>query len=131
MSAQILIVDDDALMREELADSLRHEGYLVEIASGGREAVKKLDRNHFVLMLLDLKMPEVSGFDVLKHIREKGKKIKVIVISGMPLSGSLMDMEHFSDGADSRNLLKIADYVTGKPFDFDKLLTQIKKFVPR
>ncbi|MBI5444989.1 MAG: sigma-54-dependent Fis family transcriptional regulator [Deltaproteobacteria bacterium] len=72
MAKLILVVDDDALVRRLMAGILRQEGYAVDEASGGREGLAKLSASAYDLVLTDLKMPDVSGTDLLRE----GKKLR-------------------------------------------------------
>ena len=71
MAKRILIVDDDEMVRMALNELLKPEGYEVHIASGGAEALKKLDDNTYDLLMLDIIMPEMDGFELCKRIRER------------------------------------------------------------
>ena len=65
---KILIVDDDPNIRDTLQRSLRAHGYVVHTASGGNDAVKCLNREAFDLVLLDIVMPDIDGFQVMDHL---------------------------------------------------------------
>jgi len=79
---KILIVDDEELIRETLADILVHEGYQVEEASDGFQAVNLIKKNRFDLVLCDIKMPKVDGMEVLEKSMELAPDVPVIMISG-------------------------------------------------
>ncbi len=70
MAKRILIVDDDEMVRMALNELLKPEGYEIHIASGGAEALKRLDENGYDLLMLDIIMPEMDGFELCKRIRE-------------------------------------------------------------
>jgi CheY-like chemotaxis protein len=72
MAKTILVVDDDELVRVALNELLRPEGYEVHLASGGAEALEKLDQNGYDLLMLDIIMPEMDGFELCRKIRERG-----------------------------------------------------------
>ncbi|MCD6248743.1 MAG: response regulator [candidate division Zixibacteria bacterium] len=76
----ILIVDDEAIIRDFLSEVL--EDYDIDIATGGDEAIVKLKDRTFDIIITDLRMPEVSGEEVVKAAQEFSPKTKVIVISG-------------------------------------------------
>jgi len=82
---RILVVDDNAANRDMLSRRLDREGYSVDTASDGREALAKLEAANFDLVLLDIVMPELDGFAVLKTIRAdpRWKEIAVIMISAL------------------------------------------------
>ena len=71
MAKRILIVDDDEMVLIALNELLRPEGYEVHTVSRGAEALKKLDQNGYDLLMLDVIMPEMDGFELCKKIREK------------------------------------------------------------
>lgn len=76
----ILIVDDEEIIRDFLSEVL--EDYDITIACDGDEAIDKLKEKHFDLILTDLRMPKVSGEEVVKAARKLDPQAKVIVISG-------------------------------------------------
>lgn len=71
MAKRILIVDDDEMVRIALNELLRPEGYEVIIVSSGEEAIKKIDENSYDLLMLDIIMPEMDGFELCRKIRER------------------------------------------------------------
>lgn len=83
--AKILIADDNADSRETLGRFLEREGHTVAGAATGREALKCLDDDDFDLLLLDLVMPEMNGFEVLESLQQRGvlQHLPVILISGL------------------------------------------------
>ena len=78
----ILVADDEAMIREGIAAFLTEEGYQVILAKDGEEALDKLQEHSIHLVLLDLMMPKVSGFEVLKELK-KNQDIPVIVLSAL------------------------------------------------
>lgn len=80
--AKILLADDDPRMLDSLSALLSLYDYTVETALGGQEAIRKLVSNQYDLLLLDLKMPVVSGHDVMRYMSEHGIKTMTIVVSG-------------------------------------------------
>jgi len=78
---RVLIVDDEEIARISLAEILRLEGFDIQTASGGQTAVELLHSEHFDVMVLDLKMPGMSGIDVLKAIVDTLPDLKVIVLT--------------------------------------------------
>ncbi len=79
---KIMLIDDEKDYREATAELLSLQGYKVEQAANGFEALKKLKRNNFDIILSDLKMPKPSGNDLLKKIKARNKNTKVIFVSG-------------------------------------------------
>lgn len=78
---KILIVDDDPNIRIIFSKVLKMDGYDVELASTGFQALDLMLKDHFDLLILDIKMPEIHGLEVLSLIRETGNNIPVIVCS--------------------------------------------------
>ena len=66
---RLLIVDDDKQIRELLAFDISHSGYIVDTAVDGQEGLNKALENHYDLILLDVMMPKMNGYDVCKNIR--------------------------------------------------------------
>lgn len=117
---RILITDDEPSMRQGLADNLEFEGYKVEMAADGTEALDLLSKNEYDLLILDVMMPEVSGFDVCKKIRQQGNNIPVILLTA---KGEEIDrVLGLELGAD--------DYIT-KPFSLRELLARVKAILRR
>ena len=79
---KILIVDDEEIIRNFLYDFLVEEGYPPDLASDGDEAIEKIKNFDYDLVVTDMKMPNVSGIEVLKAAKLKNPKSNVIVITG-------------------------------------------------
>lgn len=79
--ARILVVDDNAVVVKHVAEELRKHGHEIKEALGGKDAIASLDSDKYDLMLLDLLMPEVSGYAVLDHIENwpEDRRPKVIL----------------------------------------------------
>jgi DNA-binding NtrC family response regulator len=114
---KILVVDDEPSLRELLRRGLSQLGnYSVEVASNGAEAIEKIEKDLFELVLTDLKMPEMDGLELLKAI--KGTRPELIVII-MTAHGTIETaVEAMKIGAN--------DYIT-KPIDFNDLLIHMSK----
>ena len=80
--ASVLIVDDEASIRDSLRMILEFEGYRVDEAAGGSQALAKVAERPPDAVVLDIKMPEMDGLDVLKAFRERGYDMPVLMISG-------------------------------------------------
>lgn len=117
---KILVVEDELPMLQGLKDNLEFEGYEVETATNGAEGLNKLLTNQFNLVLLDVMMPELSGFDVCKAARAKGNKTPVIMLTAR---GEEIDkVLGLEFGAD--------DYIT-KPFSLRELLARVRAILRR
>jgi CheY-like chemotaxis protein len=80
----VLIVEDETIMRESLQDWLKEEGYEVDTAESGEEALQKIGEKEFGVAVLDLRLPGKDGLEVLREATEKDPKIKGIVITAYP-----------------------------------------------
>ena len=82
MSGQILVVDDDPIECKSLSEFLKLEGYSVDSAQSGAEALAKLENGPFHVVLTDVNMPDVTGFDILKHAADNYPDVSVVLITG-------------------------------------------------
>ena len=80
--AKILVVDDEAPIRITLRELLRRHGYEVTLAASGQEAIACIDREGFDLLLLDLKLPGISGLEVATYAQGRGSTAPVIILTG-------------------------------------------------
>jgi DNA-binding response OmpR family regulator len=84
MPRKILVVDDDILVLEALRELLVADGYEVATATRGQEALETMEREHFDLVVLDVVMPKMTGFDVCRQIRtrdDEKSRVKIIVLT--------------------------------------------------
>lgn len=114
----ILIVEDDAAISNLIAGTLRRENYGCTCALDGREGADWIEKRHFDLVLLDLMLPEISGYDLLEYIRPTGTP--VIIISAM---GQVDDR--------IRGLRMGADDYLVKPFQVGELLARVEAVLRR
>jgi len=112
----ILVVDDEEALRTVLSSELSSEGYLVDTASDGDEAITILQGKSFDLVLLDIKMPRVDGFEVLKFIKKTNPAMKVIMLT------AFADLKN----AIESKKLGAEDFIS-KPYDLVDLLTTIER----
>lgn len=82
MQTSILIIDDDADIRESLSDMLSHEGYLVQSAATGNEALQHAKREPYGAALLDIQLPDLNGLSVLKVMMELDPSLPIIILTG-------------------------------------------------
>lgn len=80
-AATILVVDDEENAREGLSKILSKEGYVVETAANGKEAIDTIKRQNFDLVITDMRMPLMDGFEVLREIKKMSDEIGVIMIT--------------------------------------------------
>ena len=81
MARRILVVDDDEMVLMALDELLKPEGYDVHTVGSGSEALRKLEENAYDLIMTDVIMPEMDGFELCKRIREKEKYREIPVVS--------------------------------------------------
>jgi CheY-like chemotaxis protein len=84
---KILLVDDNAVVRDMLVDLVGSLGYVADAASGGTEALALFDRNRYDIVLTDLLMPGMSGWEVLAAVRQRDPRMPVVIITGTPTVG--------------------------------------------
>lgn len=117
---KVMLIDDDPGIHESLRDVVEEEGYEFCGALSGKEGLRRLDDERPDLLLLDVMMPGMNGFDVCRQMREEGRRIPVIFLTA---KNDIVDKSTgFKAGAD--------DYVT-KPFIADELLLRIDAHVRR
>jgi DNA-binding response OmpR family regulator len=80
---KILIVEDEIALRRAMTLKLAQENYAIDNAENGREGLDMIIKNNYDLVLLDLMLPELDGFEVLKEMQAKGIKTKVLVLSNL------------------------------------------------
>lgn len=119
---RLLVVDDDATNRDILSRQLAKQGYLIETARGGLDALELMGRNHYHVVLLDLIMPGMDGFEVLSAMKANSKlrSVPVIMISALDEMASV-----------SRCIEAGADDFISKPFDRVILASRIGAVVRR
>jgi DNA-binding response OmpR family regulator len=128
MKANILMIDDDKDMCEEVADILESRGYNIKAVFDGLEGMAILENAKFDILLLDMRLPGISGLDILKKIRGEKIKLKIIVLTGKPLVKiSAQNDEMYED--DSREILKLADCVMHKPVDIEEVLKKVNEMI--
>lgn len=79
---ELLLVDDDAELRSDMASYLTRQGHRVEQAGSGHEALELMERRAFDVMVLDLMMPGMSGIDLLKELQERHSECEVVMLTG-------------------------------------------------
>jgi len=117
---EILIAEDEIQIAEPLRKNFLEEGHHAMIAKNGEVALNLIDKIQFDIILLDWKMPKVSGLDVCKKTREMHIKTPIILITA--LSQTSNKVKALNSGAD--------DYIT-KPFSFEELLARINAVIRR
>ena len=117
---RILIVEDDSRIAQNISKGLREKGFDTEVAYDGLIGSKIAAANHFDLIILDINLPSMNGYEVCKNIRQRDPNIPVLMLTAL---GEADDkIEGFNVGAD--------DYIL-KPFDFRELLARVNVFLKR
>ena len=117
---RLLIVDDDKQIRELLAFDIAQSGYIVDTAQDGQEGLNKALENNYDLILLDVMMPKMNGYDVCKNIRIAKPLVPVLLLTA---KGTIEDKtQGFDCGAD--------DYLI-KPFEIQEVLLRIRALLRR
>ena len=120
MQKSLLIVDDDDEIRELLEFDLAQSGYKVDTAQNGFDGLEKAVNNYYDLVLLDVMMPKMNGFDVCKNIRKSKPELPVLLLTA---KGTIDDKtQGFDCGAD--------DYLV-KPFDIQEVLLRVRALLRR
>lgn len=125
---KILIIDDDEAMCDEVSSSLEDEGYDVSISNDGIEGNELASNYDFDVLLLDLRLPGLSGLEILKELRERKRKLHVIVVTGN-VDEAQLRKGGLLYGSSTSQTLKLADGFLSKPFDMNELLSMIKEAV--
>lgn len=115
---KILIVDDEAQMRDSLNVLLSNEGYDIHTGCNGREAIECLNKDNYGIVLLDMNMPDMDAYRVMDYIKSQHLDILVIIMTGHASINSAL--ESLKRGA--------YDYLR-KPFDFEQLLARVKNTI--
>ena len=113
---KVLIVEDEAVVRESVRDWLTEDGYDVDVAENGEEALEKIKKEEFGVVVLDLKLPGIDGLQVFEHAKELKPKTKGVIITAYPSEETR---------AKARRL-GLLDYLS-KPFkveDLEKLIIE-------
>lgn len=111
----ILVVDDDAAIRDTVSDALVFEGYDVVTASNGEEALAVLDETTPCLILLDMRMPVLDGWGFATQARNRGLDVPIVVVTAARSARNWAEE------------IGATDYLA-KPFDLDSLLAAVERF---
>jgi DNA-binding NtrC family response regulator len=120
LNESILVVDDDAEVRKTLSSILSEEGYSVETVENGKQATRVAEKSHFDVALIDIKLPDMEGTELLQRLKEKQPHMVMIIITGFPTLENAINT--INEGADGYIL---------KPYDVQKLLEMIKKHLKK
>ena len=115
-SPRILVVDDDDTIRTTMKAILQDEGYTVDLASTGKEAIQKSQENNYNIALLDIRLPDMEGVELLKLLKDGVPRTRKIMVTGYPSLQNAISA-----------LNKNADAYLLKPVDVEKLLNTVKQ----
>jgi DNA-binding NtrC family response regulator len=115
-NVKILIVDDDESIRKTMRAILEDEGYQVDLAASGKEAIQKTNNAAYNLALLDIRLPDMEGIELLKLMKDSVPRTRKIMVTGYPSMQNAI-------GALNKN----ADAYLVKPVDVEKLLDLVKE----
>jgi len=117
---RILLVEDEESLRETLKLNLELEGYEVVASANGKDALKRFKEQHFDLLILDVMLPEVDGFQIAEQVRLTNTDVPIIMLTAKDTSNDRIT--GLRKGAD--------DYLT-KPFVLEELLLRVQKLIQR
>jgi DNA-binding NtrC family response regulator len=115
-NARILAVDDDENIRKVIVAILEDEGYTVESVGTAKEAIEKSKRKFYNLALIDIRLPDMEGIELLMKFRETTPRMRKVIVTGYPTLQNAVDA--VNKGADA--------YIV-KPFDVEKVLKTIQE----
>lgn len=124
MAKRILMIDDSVEMCEEISDILRDEGFDVDVAHDGHAGDALLQEHSYDLVLLDLMIPGINGFDLLRRLRSRKTETKVLVITGRPIGSDLLRPPEDRDDHEGE-ALAYADGVINKPCGMEELIQAV------
>jgi CheY-like chemotaxis protein len=113
---KILIAEDENILRELLAELFISYGFEVMTVQNGKELLDIISNNHFDILLVDKKMPELDGVSCIKEIRKSGNQVPIILASGSNVS---------ADG----EIIKLVQNIILKPYNFEEILSAVRELV--
>ena len=113
---RILIVDDDDTIRSTMKAILEDEGYEVDLAASGKEGVQKAKETSYNIALLDIRLPDMEGVELLGRMKDSIPRMRKIMVTGFPSLQNAVEAVN-----------KSADAYLIKPVDVDKLLATVKE----
>jgi len=115
---KILIVDDEEIMRNFLLDVFVDEGYDLDLAADGEEALDKISRGRYQLIITDVRMPKVDGTEVLRKAKELDPQVNVIVITGYASPQARQECQKLGSA-----------YYVAKPFQINQIRGLVNKLL--
>jgi DNA-binding NtrC family response regulator len=113
---RVLVIDDDENIRKVLQAILEDEGYIVETADTAKKGIEKSEKAFYNLALIDVRLPDMEGIELLSKLRDTVPRIRKIIVTGYPTLQNAVAAVN-----------KGADAYVMKPFDVEKILQTIKE----
>jgi DNA-binding NtrC family response regulator len=117
---KILVIDDDEDIRTTFAAVLENEGYAVDTAENGKEAIEKSNNDLYRVALIDYRLPDMNGTELLTSLRETTPKMAKIMVTGYPALQNAIEC-----------LKKHANAYFAKPVDYENLLKTIRTLIQK
>jgi len=117
---RVLVIDDDPSIRTTTAAILENEGYIVDTAENGKEAIEKSNTDIYRVALIDFRLPDMQGTELLTALRETSPKTVKIMVTGYPTLQNTIECVN-----------KHADAYFIKPVDYENLLNTIKSLIQK
>lgn len=114
--ARIIIIDDDKSIRQVLKTILEQEGYTVDTADTGKQAILKTNEKAYNLALIDMRLPDIDGIDLILKIKDTTPRMRKIIVTGYPTIQNAMEAVN-----------RQADAFILKPFDVERVLQTIRE----
>jgi CheY-like chemotaxis protein len=118
--AKILLIEDEELIRDLYAEALQDAGFDLVIVGDGESGLEKWKQSDFNLLITDIGLPGISGWDVIETIRQKNHRVPIIIISGWGTQIQLARGKELN-----------VNYVLAKPIDIFSLIAIIKECLPK
>ena len=115
-NTKILVIDDDENIRNTMKAMLENEGYIVDLAATGSEAIEKTQKTAYNLALLDIRLPDIEGVELLKLMKDTVPRTRKIMVTGYPSMQNVITA-----------LNKNADAYLIKPVNVEKLLATVNE----
>ena len=115
-NTRILVIDDDENIRNTMKAMLENEGYIVDLAATGSEAIEKTQKTAYNLALLDIRLPDIEGVELLKLMKDTVPRTRKIMVTGYPSMQNVITA-----------LNKNADAYLIKPVNIEKLLATVNE----
>jgi DNA-binding NtrC family response regulator len=115
---RILVIDDDESIRKTMAAILQSEGYAVDTAENGKEAIERSNADAYSVALIDFRLPDMNGTELLTALKETTPKMVKIMVTGYPTLQNAIE-----------SVNKHADAYFTKPVDYENLISTIRKLI--